>query len=133
MVCLDTTFLIDLINGRIDMNYLKDNFNNEEVFIPSPVITELIRGINLDLNLKNMKPNEGKETKKIISFFPILNFELEEAALAGEIQAELINKGKIVGTIDTLIAAICLENQETLVTKNKKHFSNIEGLKIKTY
>lgn len=32
-----------------------------------------------------------------------------------------------------MIAAISISNNETLITKNKKHFERIEGLKIETY
>lgn len=133
MACLDTTFIIDLINGRVDMAYLEENFTNEEIFISSPTIIELIRGLNLKSNLKNVRPGEKEETKRIISLFSVLELGKEEAMLAGEIDAKLSNEGKMIDIEDILIAAICIENNETLITRNEKHFKRIKDLKIEIY
>jgi len=53
--------------------------------------------------------------------------------LAGEIDARLSNEGKIIDFEDILTGAICLLNNETLVTRNEKHFEKISGLKIISY
>ena len=37
------------------------------------------------------------------------------------------------GEVDVLIAATAMAHKATLVTANKKHFENIEGLKIKVW
>lgn len=133
MVCLDTSFLIDLINGRIDVDYLEQNFSSDEIFIASPAIIELVKGLHLKQNSKNVKPEEEDETKKIISLFSTLDLGREEAVLAGEIEAKLSNEGTMIDLEDIMIAAICLSNNEPLVTKNKKHFEKIHGLQIISY
>ena len=133
MVCLDTTFIIDLINGRVSIGYLEENFSKEGIFIASPTIVELIRGLNLKQNTKNIKAGEKKETQRIISLFPVLDLGKEEAILAGEIDARLSNEGKIIDFADILTGAICLSNNETLITRNEKHFNKINGLDIKGY
>jgi len=133
MVCLDTTFIIDLINGRVSIGYLEENFSKEEIFIASPTIVELIRGLNLKQNTKNIKAGEKEETERIISLFPVLDLGKEEAILAGEIDARLSNEGKIIDFADILTGAICLSNNETLITRNEKHFNKINGLDIKGY
>lgn len=133
MACLDTSFIIDLINGRVNIVYLEENFANEEIFISSPTIIELIRGLNLKSNLKNVKLGEKEETKRIISFFHVLELGKEEAELAGEVDAALSNKGETIDLEDIMIAAICISNDEILITKNEKHFKRIGDLKIESY
>ncbi|PIN90115.1 hypothetical protein COU60_02130 [Candidatus Pacearchaeota archaeon CG10_big_fil_rev_8_21_14_0_10_34_76] len=133
MVCLETTFMIDLINGRISIDYLEKNFSKKEIFIASPTILEIIRGLNLESNSKNIKPREEEETKRIISLFSVLDFGKEEAILAGEIEARLSNEGSIIDIEDIMTGAICIKNEEILVTKNKKHFEKIPDLKISDY
>ncbi len=133
MVCLDTTFLIDVINRRVKLENLKSRFNNENVFIPSPVIVELSRGLHLKSNLKNIRSGEKEKIESILSLFNTLDFGKEEAMLAGKIEAELNNAGELIDFTDILIGAICLINSETLITKNKKHFEKISGLKTESY
>ncbi len=133
MVCLDTTFLIDLINGRVPLEYLKNNFKDENLFIASSSIAELFRGLYLKSNLKNVKEDEEEETRRILSLFSTLDLGKNEAILAGKIDAELYNKGEIIDIEDVMIAAICVENSEILITRNKKHFEKIKDLKIQTY
>ena len=48
---------------------------------------------------------------------------------ASEIYAHTGKIGKPIDDNDILIAAFCIINGHTLVTHNKKHFKNIDGLK----
>jgi tRNA(fMet)-specific endonuclease VapC len=41
--------------------------------------------------------------------------------------------GKPTGEVDALIAATAMAHEATLVTSNKKHFENIEGLKVEVW
>ena len=47
---------------------------------------------------------------------------------ATEIYIELQSKGQLIGDADILIAAYCLVNDYTLVTRNHKDFQRITGL-----
>jgi len=49
---------------------------------------------------------------------------------ATEIYISLKAGGKLIGNADILIAAYCLVNDYTLVTRNTKDFERIEGLKL---
>jgi len=133
MVCLDSTFLVDVIRGKISIDYLNENFQQEEVFIPSPCILELFRGLYLNKNKKNIGENEETETAEILSSFSILGLNKNEAILTSKIEAGLINRGQVIDLEDIMIAAIAIKNEETLVTKNKKHFERINDLKIESY
>jgi len=58
----------------------------------------------------------------------ILRFDTESAAHAALLRATLESAGTPRGPHDTLIAATVLRHQATLVTRNVKEFSRVQGL-----
>lgn len=48
----------------------------------------------------------------------------------GEIYAHLRRGGDLIGKLDTLIAATCLEYDFVLLTNNRRHFERVPGLRI---
>ncbi len=57
-----------------------------------------------------------------------LPFDEECAAHAARIRAELEAAGTPIGPHDTLIAATALRHQATLITRNVREFSRVQGL-----
>ncbi|MBI2451501.1 PIN domain-containing protein [Candidatus Pacearchaeota archaeon] len=130
MACLDTSFIIDLLKGSDSAKNLMEDFESfyETINMASPSVVELIRGAN--------KPKVKNEREKIINFLSsliVLPLDKESAILAGDIEADLINRGAIIDVEDIMIAAIAIRNNEVLITKNKKHFERIKDLKIRIY
>ena len=63
-------------------------------------------------------------------------FVLTDEAItrAHDLYWKLIQKGQRIGEVDALIAAIYLTNGvTTILTKNKKHFDRVPGLKVLSY
>jgi len=135
MVCLDSSIVIDILRGKESVKAIENKFDssNEEIFIPSPVIIELIRGIYLKDTIRNIKEKEKDEINNFLYSFVVLDLNKESAIKAGEIEAELRNAGEMIDLEDIMIGAITLQNNETLITRNKKHFEKIRGLKIEGY
>ena len=64
----------------------------------------------------------------------VLPFGRAAAHRAAKIYCEMAEKGHTVDDMDLLIAATCLTaNVDTIVTRNRKHFERIPGLKVETY
>jgi tRNA(fMet)-specific endonuclease VapC len=57
-----------------------------------------------------------------------LPFDAECAVHAARIRAELEAAGTPIGPHDTLIAATALRHQATLITRNVREFSRVQGL-----
>jgi predicted nucleic acid-binding protein len=51
----------------------------------------------------------------------------------GRVKAMLLDRGRFTGDMDALVAAICVVNGQTLVTRNIRHFSAIPGLVVQGY
>jgi len=131
MVCLETSFLIDLLRGDKKAIKVKDEIDksSESVSIASPSVIELIKG----LKIGKYRIGEEEVVYKLISSLPVLSLDKKSAIKSGHIEADLIKKGGLIDLEDIMIAAICIENKETLLTRNEKHFTKIEGLSIKSY
>jgi len=71
-----------------------------------------------------------RQIETLVQELIILPLNTLEAAIAGRIYTQLKSRGKLVGTHDILIAAICLANDLPLYTKNIAHFSEIKDIRL---
>ena len=135
MVCLDTSFLIDVIKGKEEVNTLEEELVNRGTVltIASPSIVEIFKGLYLKYKLKHVSGDEISRIGEILSTFVILSLDKDSAEFTGRIEAEQINTGKIIDIEDIMIGAICVTNHEKLLTRNVKHFEKIHGLEIEAY
>ena len=53
-----------------------------------------------------------------------------EAIRAADVHRTLTARGQQIGMADGLIAGTCLEHRAILLTRNRRHFSRVEGLYI---
>jgi hypothetical protein len=47
-----------------------------------------------------------------------------------DVRQKLARKGVSIGMVDSLIAGIALVNNLPVLTRNRKHFENVEGLRL---
>jgi tRNA(fMet)-specific endonuclease VapC len=128
---LDTSFIIDLLRGREKAVRKIKTLEAESIAsnISSPSIFELFVGISL-----TKKPaSEKKRIMDVLESWGTLFLDSECAARGGTIHGQLIRDGQPIDPEDSMIAAIALVNDETLLTKNSKHFSRVPDLKIEDY
>ncbi|MEK6968072.1 MAG: PIN domain-containing protein [Nanoarchaeota archaeon] len=128
---VDTSFVIDVMrNDTSAIEILNELIRrNEPQLLTSPTIFELFHGV-----ARSSRPeNERNKILGIIEKQIILNLDAKAAARAGELDGRLVKLGERISPIDSMIAAIALENDEAVLTKNKKDFSKIKGLRIVTY
>ena len=71
-----------------------------------------------------------RQIENLVQELIILPLNTLEAAIAGRISTQLKSRGKLVGTQDILIAAICVANDLPLYTKNMAHFSLIKDIRL---
>jgi tRNA(fMet)-specific endonuclease VapC len=83
---------------------------------------------------KSAKKNENvKEASRLLGRLIVFPLDLSSSRIAGEISARLLAKGVMIDYRDAMIAAIAIENDLTLVTRNSFHFSRIKGLKTEIW
>ena len=123
---LDTNIVIALFAE--DISIQKNISKAREIFIPSTVIGELFFGA-----FKSLRPKEN--TTRIENFAAantILVCGTGTGKEYGRIKSLLFKKGKPVPENDIWIAALAMEYNLLLVTRDV-HFKNIDGLKLATW
>ncbi len=130
MACLETSFLIDLLRGRKEVAHLREELERNEPFlaVASPSIMELWTGAQL----ASLSSTEMEKINQLILSLGVLPLDTKSAKVAGELEAELLKKGKPIETEDMMIAAIALSHGQTLITRDA-HYANINGLTILKY
>jgi tRNA(fMet)-specific endonuclease VapC len=99
------------------------------VEVSSVVVAELIYGAH-------SADDPILARKKLDQFLPsvgVVPFDLAGAEVYGRIRLTLRRKGRPIGDVDTLIAAAAISRGAILVTRNRRHFSEVEGLEIEDW
>lgn len=117
-ICLDSDILIDILDGE---KLILDDYKDFKIFITSISAFEYALG-----------KVSYEQSIEVLSKFFALKLEVIDAVLSADIYKKLRNMGKEVEFRDIMIASICINNNITLLTRNKKHFSRFVdyGLKI---
>jgi len=122
---LDSNIIIDLLNRETTVlkQFDKIIINGNVAVIPSVVDYEVLRGFCY-------KPMPRKEAvyNNLRVNCPVVEVDTAIWKRAASIWAMLHKNGKTVGDADIIIAACCIENGYTLVTRNINHFININEL-----
>jgi predicted nucleic acid-binding protein len=66
----------------------------------------------------------------LVAAIPIVSLDREAATRAATVRQGLTKSGFTIGMADSLIAGIALVNDLSLLTRNRKHFERIEGLRL---
>ena len=123
---LDTNTLIFLMNGDVNVIGKRNEaiFGGDRFIIPPVVDYEIQRGL-----LYKPTPRKERNYFSLRQHYGVGTVTPEMWVKSAHIYVELRKKGFTVGDDDIFIAAFCLLNGYTLVTRNTKDFENIAGLK----
>jgi tRNA(fMet)-specific endonuclease VapC len=114
-VCLDTDLLV-----AIQRNLPGAREAAEEL--------EMILG-----DFVKVKKDNINGTVEMLRNVNLLPLDLEACIESGKIAANLRSMGEGLEARDALIAGIVKRHGEILVTRNLKHFSRVDGLKVKKW
>ena len=127
----------------------------DKALLDTDILSEIVKGINQRVKLKAtayravfgyyttsvitvMEVVQGwhklQREDKVQAFLAtlatelVLMLELQDAELAGRIYADLERTGQPIGDPDSIIAAIALQRNLTLVTGNLTHYQRLQAL-----
>lgn len=132
MVCLDTTFIIDLFHKKpAAEKKLKELVEaRKEISITVMTLAELYYGAYKS----NRTEDEKAKVGQIKHNFLVLEMNESGAQKFGELLRRLEKSGAKISDRDILIAAIALSKGENaIVTRNEKDFARISELSVLTY
>ena len=129
MYCLDTDIAIQYLKGDKEVKLSIDKVDKTKLSVTPITLCELYRGAflsnNIEVNLFVIN--------KLLASVNILDFDVFSCEIYGKIYSQLKRLGKLTQDSDLMIASICITNSKILVTRNKKHFEHIKGLKIEQW
>ena len=67
---------------------------------------------------------------KLLAAVPALPVDEAAADAAAEVRRALDSRGEGIGMADSLIAGTVIRHGGTLLTRNRRHFSRVDGLKL---
>lgn len=128
---LDTSFLIDLFDGRQDAFEKGRELSTGGVVqrVPSPVVMELSYGAEF------RGDKERRNVQNALQMYPIVEQDETIARRAGQLiaQADQQADGESgIDRVDPMIAAVADINDEPVLTANVEHFEML-GVAVETY
>lgn len=126
MYCLDSDVIIAHFRGDVSIKEHLNHLPIEELFITPITLCELYRGAFLSGNLEKNR----LLAEKLLERVGILDFDVPACEIFGRTYKMLKQSGKLTQDSDLMTASICISNNVTLITRNKKHFENIKNLKL---
>jgi predicted nucleic acid-binding protein len=130
-VCLDTDILIDYMRKPSDaVKRIMKGVLERKVSICTTSVNTF--EIWLGAHLAPKQAELIEETEDFIEQLEVVNFDYESSLEAGRVMAGLRKRGQIIEIRDLFVGCICKASDQTLVTRNMKHYKRIHGLKVLT-
>jgi predicted nucleic acid-binding protein len=99
------------------------------VLVGTPTIFELYVGVG-----QSVRPGEEKEkVLSILKSLPNLPLDASSASKGGTIYAQRTREGAKIDPEDAMLAGIAIQNNEPIITRNRRHFAGIADLKLEPY
>lgn len=127
----DTTFLMDVMRG--DRSAIEKGEDLERDGVQVNITTVSIFELYVGLNLSIRPIEEKNKIDNVLGNIVVYNFDFDSAREAGELLADKKRRGLTIDPEDAMIAGIGITNDETILTRNVNHFSNIGRLTVETY
>lgn len=123
MIVADTDVLIDFLRGK-GAGARRVALELETRSFATTAITAF------ELRSGARTANQRRAIGALLEAMTILSFGPEEAQIAADLRLQLEGQGRTIGMADYLIAAVCVANDGVLLTRNRKHFERVPGLKL---
>jgi predicted nucleic acid-binding protein len=113
---LDTTFIIDVLNNRRNRPaVMRELIADQHELACCPInVTEIYTGL---------REPERERTEALLRSFELVPISFEAGRLAGELLQTGKVQGKTFSVPDMIIAAVCITEDLTLITDNRKDFA----------
>jgi tRNA(fMet)-specific endonuclease VapC len=131
MVLLDTDILIPYLRKDVKIKNKVSDLISRNLLLSTTTIN--VAELYLGAYLSKKKKENLNSVKNLISKLDIISFNTNHGRIYGELKAKLQKRGTIINELDIFIAAIVLERDTRLITRNIRHFEKISGLKIEKW
>lgn len=127
MLCADTSFLVDYVNGEAAAEAWLADHEKQPVHAPTVALFEVYRGV-----LRADLPGGLDGAADALDWVEPLPLTGAAARETARVEHELRTVGEQIGFADRLIAGVARESGATLVTRDG-HFERVDGLDVDLY
>lgn len=128
MPCLETSFVIDVLQGRNGARPVMEEIRDEK---GRPTVTP-VTASELWVGAYFGSAEELEAAQNLLDSLTWLDFSRDCARRAGRLQATLAEDGSPLGIADCMIASMAMEHGQTLVTRDDD-FERVPDLRLRTY
>lgn len=125
---VDTDWAIDYLNGRERTRKRLEELGDSGLALSMISLAEVYEGV---LYSKYPEGNE-RGLREFLKYVTVVGIDDGTSRLFGKERGRLRAEGKSVADFDLLIAVTARQHGLTLLTNNRRHFKNIEGLGIES-
>jgi len=115
---------VDLDRGRNTERV--DRLPENVYLISAATLMELSTG-------RNLNDASEKEFQRVFDNLEIVPVDRKVADKAGEIMADLIDRGERIEINDVYISATCRVHSEPVLTANTEHFERVQGVEVRDW
>jgi tRNA(fMet)-specific endonuclease VapC len=123
---VDTDWIIHYLHGHEEIVKRLISFREEGLAISMTSLAEPYEGIYYS----NDPTGNEESLKDFLTEVSVLGIDQEVCKVFGRERGKLRQLKKSVSDFDLLIASTALQYNLTLLTNNRKHFEEVEGLRI---
>jgi len=125
---IDTDVIIRAERGLFDLSAWLETQIDEDPQIAAITVAELRHGVERATHLHKRRREDYLQM--IFAALPIIPYTETTALEHARIWADLESSGKMIGFYDLIVAATALEHGSAVVTFNRRHFTQVRGLKV---
>jgi predicted nucleic acid-binding protein len=124
---IDTSVLVELERAHAA---LPTKLEDEGAFLSAISASELLHGVERAPTAAGRARREAF-VERALDLVSVLPFDLDAARVHARIWADLTRRGAMIGAHDLIIAATAICHDLTVVTRNHREFSRVDGLAVR--
>lgn len=123
MIVADSDVLVDWLHRRGSAAAVRSALDRQELSTTAISAYQLLSGVRTEV--------ARTEVRDLLALMAaILPFDDRAAELAGAAYRDLAGEGRVIGRPDLYIAGICLAADVPLLTRNRREFERVRGLRL---
>ncbi|HZQ47420.1 MAG TPA: PIN domain-containing protein, partial [Verrucomicrobiae bacterium] len=125
---LDADVIIRGEKGAFDFQGWAASRPGDKFEVAAVTVAELWHGVERAAGAH--KTRRLQYLQAILASLPVIPYTDQTAYEHARVWAELESSGKMIGYYDLIVAATALERRSEVATFNRRHFAQVQGLKI---
>jgi tRNA(fMet)-specific endonuclease VapC len=126
---VDTDWAIHWLHSNELVQQRMDELEGQGLGLSPISLAELWEGVHYSRNHQQSERGLYDFLRRV----SLIGIDEETCRLFGKERGHLRAQGKLVADFDLMIGVTALRHGLTLLTNNRRHFENIEGLRIETF